>query len=153
MVWKLDYMIVSCPFQLTNWNILSNPIPEVDDCGPFAHALLSSSSAVFGKGRQGCGVGQRGHQGWHSSDALCFYSLHGHSVGRFRHQLRLCLKVLQTWFVKCLCQICKLGFLKDVFYGFLCQHSHLMVQVDPPWHLISLAIFHLSDGREKLDKK
>lgn len=152
-------MIISHPFQLTNWKTLSNPIPESGHCGPFAHALSSGCSHVregqagmWWMAREEERTPGRRHQGWHSSAPLPFCSLHGHSVGGFRHQLELCLEVFQAWFVKYLCQICKLGFLKGVFYEFLHQHSHLRVQVDAPWHLTSVAIFHACDGHEKPDK-
>lgn len=39
--------MISCPFQLTSGNILSSLIPELNHCGPFAHALSSSCSCAW----------------------------------------------------------------------------------------------------------
>lgn len=148
MVRKLDYMFISLPAEIS-YPVLSLNWITVG----LWHVLCPLDAAMLRRaGREEERTPGVGHQGWHSSAPVSFCSLHEHSVSGFRHQLRLCLEVLQPWFVKCLCQMCKLGFFKDVFYGFLCQRSCLMVQVDAPWHLTSVAIFHLSEGREKLDK-
>lgn len=44
------------------------------------------------------------------------------------------------------------GFFKGLFHGFLCQHSHLMVQFSALWNLTPIAVFHFCGGHEKLDK-